>query len=110
MAPAREGLEPALRQLQIEDLAVPLYRNVDAGPVTSASDLREGLVNQVDAPVQWTGIIKRMRADGFDTFVEIGTGKVLGGLIRRIERDTTTHAAGTVESINAVLGALGLGG
>jgi [acyl-carrier-protein] S-malonyltransferase len=107
MAPAREGLTPTLRELDFADLRVPLYRNVDASPVTAATDLCDGLIRQVDAPVLWSATIQRMVEDGFDTFVEVGTGKVLSGLVRRIHKDATCHAAGTVDTITAVLDELG---
>jgi [acyl-carrier-protein] S-malonyltransferase len=106
MAPAREGLEPALRELDLRPLAVPLYRNVDATAVRSAGEVREGLTRQVDAPVLWSAIVRRLRADGFDTFVEVGTGSVLCGLIRRIDRDAVCHPAGTVETVEKVLAEL----
>jgi [acyl-carrier-protein] S-malonyltransferase len=77
MAPAREGLEPTLRELRFSPLAVPLYRNVDAAPVASPDEVRDGLIRQVDAPVLWRATVERMRADGFDTFLEVGTGNVL---------------------------------
>jgi [acyl-carrier-protein] S-malonyltransferase len=106
MAPAREGLEPTLRGLGFRKLAVPLYRNVDAQPVRSPEELRDGLVRQVDAPVLWSAIILRMLGDGIDTFIEVGTGSVLSGLIRRIDRDVACHPAGTVESVEKVIAEL----
>lgn len=106
MAPAREGLEPALCGLGFRKLAVPLYRNVDAQPVRSPEEVRDGLVRQVDAPVLWSAIIRRMLDDGFDTFVEVGTGNVLCGLIRRIDRNAACHPAGTVETVEKVIAEL----
>jgi [acyl-carrier-protein] S-malonyltransferase len=103
MAPARKGLTPALRALGFVDVRVPLYRNVDGAPVTAAADVRDGLIRQVDAPVLWSTTIQRMVEEGFDTFVEVGTGTVLSGLVRRIHKGATCHAAGTVDSITAVL-------
>jgi len=103
MAPAREGLEPTLRELDIRPLAVPLYRNVDAEAVTAPADVRDGLIRQVDAPVLWSEIVRRMLADGFDTFVEVGTGTVLCGLVRRIDRDAVCYPAGTAETVEKVL-------
>ena len=103
MAPAREGLEPTLRELDFRPLTVPLYRNVDAAAVSSPDEVRDGLIRQVDAPVLWSETIRRMRADGFDTFVEVGTGKVLSGLVRRIDRDAVCYQAGTVETVEQVL-------
>ena len=106
MAPAREGLEPTLEALDFRPLEVPLYRNVDALAVTAPDDVRDGLIRQVDAPVLWSEIIRRMLADGFDTFVEVGTGSVLCGLVRRIDRDAVCYPAGTVETVEKVLAEL----
>jgi [acyl-carrier-protein] S-malonyltransferase len=103
MAPARAGLEPTLRELRFATLAVPVYRNVDAAPVASPDEVRDGLIRQVDAPVLWRATVERMRADGFETFLEVGTGNVLSGLVRRIDRDAKCLPAGTVESIESVL-------
>jgi [acyl-carrier-protein] S-malonyltransferase len=103
MAPAREGLEPTLRGIDLAPLEVPVYRNVDAAPVATPDEVRDGLIRQVDAPVLWRATIERMRADGFDTFLEVGTGTVLSGLVRRIDRQARCLAAGTVESIESVL-------
>ena len=106
MAPARSGLEPTLNALDFHDLDVPVYRNVDAGAVRRADEVRDGLIRQVDAPVMWSQTITRMIADGFDTFVEIGAGTVLCGLVKRIDRSVVSYAAGTVEGIENVLSEL----
>lgn len=106
MAPARKALEPALRELDFQPLAVPLYRNVDATTVQSPEEVCDGLVRQVDAPVLWSEIVRRLLADGFDTFVEVGTGKVLSGLVKRINREATCYPAGTVEEVERVIAEL----
>ena len=106
MAPAREGLEPTLNALEFRDLEIPVYRNVDAEPARNAADVRDGLIRQVDAPVLWSQTITRMLADGFDTFVEIGAGNVLCGLVKRIDRSATSYPAGTVEGIEKVVAEL----
>ncbi|PWB68583.1 MAG: [acyl-carrier-protein] S-malonyltransferase [Holophagae bacterium] len=106
MAPAREGLEPTLRELRFAPLAFPVYRNVDGAPVASPDEVCDGLIRQVDAPVLWRATVERMRADGFDTFLEVGTGNVLSGLVRRIDRDARCIAAGTVESVEAAIAEL----
>jgi [acyl-carrier-protein] S-malonyltransferase len=106
MAPAREGLEPILRELDFRPLVVPLYRNVDAERVVEPDEVCDGLIRQVDAPVLWSAIVGRLRADGFDTFVEVGTGNVLSGLVRRIDRDAVCYQAGTVENIEKVIAEL----
>ena len=103
MAPAREGLEPTLRELDVQPLAMPLYRNVDACRVDEPDKVRDGLIRQVDAPVLWSAIIRQMRTDGFETFVEVGTGKVLSGLVRRIDRDAVCYQAGTVETVEKII-------
>lgn len=106
MAPAREGLQPTLERLDFRKLNAPLYRNIDARPVDSPDDLREGLIRQVDSPVLWSETIRRMVAEGFDTFVEIGAGKVLSGLVKRIHRPAISYQAGSPEEIQKVLGNL----
>jgi [acyl-carrier-protein] S-malonyltransferase len=103
MVPAREGLVPVLAALRFGDLAVPLYTNVDAAPVTSGAAVREGLERQVDSPVRWVELVERMIADGFDTFVEVGPGSVLSGLIRRIARGASTVQVGTADQVEAFL-------
>ncbi len=109
MRPAREGLAPVLSGLDLRDLAAPLYNNVDAVAVRTAGLVRDGLVRQVDAPVRWVELVTRMAADGFDTFVEVGPGNVLSGLIRRIARGASTVQAGTAEQVEAYLEAAGGG-
>lgn len=106
MAPAREGLEPTLRGLDFQPLALPLYRNVDASAVRSPNDVCDGLIRQVDAPVLWADTVRRLLADGIDTFVEVGTGSVLSGLVRRIDRNAVCYQAGTVESVKNVIAEL----
>jgi [acyl-carrier-protein] S-malonyltransferase len=74
--------------------------------VSEPDEVRDGLIRQVDAPVLWSEIIRRMRADGFETFVEVGTGNVLSGLVRRIDRDAVCYQAGTVETLERVIAEL----
>lgn len=99
MAPAREGLAPVLQKLPFADLAVPLYNNVDAAPVQRASEVRDGLIRQVDAPVRWVELVQAMVAEGFDTFLEVGPGNVLCGLVRRIAPGVQTIPVGKVDQI-----------
>jgi [acyl-carrier-protein] S-malonyltransferase len=106
MEPARVGLEPTLRELDFQPLAMPLYRNVDAKQVSEPEEVRDGLIQQVDAPVLWSEIVRRLRTDGFDTFVEVGTGNVLSGLVRRIDREAICYQAGTVETVEKVIAEL----
>ncbi len=103
MVPAREGLAPVLAALSFADLEVPLYSNVDAAPVQAAAAVREGLVRQVDSAVRWVELVQAMVADGFDTFLEVGPGSVLSGLVRRIARGATCAQLGTADQIEAWL-------
>lgn len=103
MAPAREGLTPALRALPLRSLSVPLYNNVDARPVQQAEEVRDGLIRQVDAPVRWVELVQRMVTDGFDRFLEVGPGNVLCGLVRRIAPQVTVMPVGKAEQIEQVL-------
>jgi [acyl-carrier-protein] S-malonyltransferase len=109
MAPAREGLAPHLASVELSDLEIPVYRNVDARPVRSATEVRDGLIRQVDAPVRWSDTVRRLREDGFDTFLEVGTGSVLCGLVRRVDRQARCLPAGTVDAVEAAIAELGSG-
>ena len=86
MKPAQERLSVDLDATPISDPQVPLVNNVNAQVVTSASAVREGLKQQVTAPVRWEESVRRMRQEGVELFVEVGPGKVLSGLVRQIDR------------------------
>ncbi len=84
MESARTGLKSALEHVSINDASIPVYANVTAQPVQSANDIRELLVQQLTSPVRWEKSVTRMISAGATTFVEIGPGKVLQGLVKRI--------------------------
>jgi [acyl-carrier-protein] S-malonyltransferase len=84
MAPAATRLEAVLRTVRIRDLGVPLVTNVDADLLTEGVGVADALVRQVTAPVRWEEVVTRLIKEGAGTFVEVGPGKVLAGLIRRI--------------------------
>ena len=86
MHPADRQLEEVLASTEIVAPRIPVYSNVDAVPHTTPDDLRKTLVAQVIRGVRWDDSIRRMCADGFDTFYEIGPGRVLTGLLKRIDR------------------------
>jgi len=86
MQPAEDRLSVDIDAISISDAAMPLYNNVNAQRVSTAADIRDGLKRQVTRSVSWTSTIEHMTTDGTQTFVEIGPGKVLTGLIRRITR------------------------
>jgi [acyl-carrier-protein] S-malonyltransferase len=86
MKPADEKLASALERVEIRLPRVPVISNVDAAPHSQAADIRQTLVRQVVSPVLWEDSVRRLLADGFDQFFEIGPGRVLKGLLRRIDR------------------------
>ncbi len=86
MQPAADKLAEALAQAEFRDASVPVVANVHARPVTSGAELRELLVKQVVSPVQWEDTIAYLIGEGVDTFVEIGSGTVLAGLIKKIDK------------------------
>jgi [acyl-carrier-protein] S-malonyltransferase len=86
MRPAQERLEKDLRATQFCDLKVPLVTNVDAAVITTGSEAREALIRQVTLPVRWEESIRELIEQGATTFVEVGPGRVLSGLLRQIDR------------------------
>jgi len=106
MKPAQERLAPVLAALAFKDPAVPIVNNVDARPVTSGALCREGLVRQVSSAVRWQESVERLLAEGATTFVEIGPGTVLSGLIRKIAKDATVLNVGDPQSLEKTCEAL----
>ena len=89
MKPAEDRLAPELRALAAHDPRIPVIANVDAEPKTEVSACIEALIRQVSSPVRWEYVVRRSVAEGVGTFVELGPGTVLGGLIRKIEPGAT---------------------
>ena len=87
MLPAQERLAFDLESVNFHDLSVPLVTNVDATPNKAANVARDSAVRQVSAPVRWLESMQLLIQEGVDTFVEVGPGKVLGGLMRQISRE-----------------------
>lgn len=87
MEKAASRLGAELKGIEVRDPEVPVISNVTAAPIKDASMIRDLLTEQLTSPVRWVETIRRMKADGIDTVVEIGSGKVLTGLIKRIEKD-----------------------
>lgn len=84
MEPARKELAEAIEATNFTEPTCPIYQNVDAKPHTSPEEIKKNLIAQLTAPVRWTQIIEQMTDDGFTSFVEVGPGTVLQGLIRKI--------------------------
>jgi [acyl-carrier-protein] S-malonyltransferase len=90
MRPAQERLTEDLNRIRFNLLTCPLVNNVDAQLVTDGDVARDALVRQVTAPVRWEESIRRLIAESVTTFVEVGPGRVLCGLIRQIDKQVTT--------------------
>jgi len=106
MAPMQERLEKDLRQVEFSNLQVPLVTNVDADTIETGAEAREALIRQVSMPVRWEESIRLLIDEGVNTFVEVGPGRVLTGLLRQIERSVAIlnvedekSLAATVEKI-----------
>ncbi|PTX61252.1 [acyl-carrier-protein] S-malonyltransferase [Melghirimyces profundicolus] len=103
MQPAADRMEEVLARLEIRDARVPVVANVSARPRTGADDIRRSLVEQVVSPVLWEDSVRRMAEEGVDTFVEIGPGNVLTGLVRKIQRGVTAVSIQDGESLRKAL-------
>jgi len=89
MMPAQERLENDLRKTEFSNLQVPLVTNVDADTITTGEEAREALIRQVTMPVRWLDSMRLLIDEGVSTFVEVGPGRVLVGLLRQIERSVS---------------------
>jgi [acyl-carrier-protein] S-malonyltransferase len=87
MKPAQEKMIEPLNATPFNDLSFPIVNNVDAEIVTCGSQSRDALIRQISAPVRWTEIVMKMFEEGAETFVEVGPGKVLIGLVKAIAKD-----------------------
>jgi [acyl-carrier-protein] S-malonyltransferase len=90
MEPAREELAAAIESTVFSVPVCPVYQNVNALPVTDASEIKQNLIAQLTAPVRWTQTVRNMIADGAASFTEIGPGKVLQGLVKKVDRNMET--------------------
>ena len=103
MAPAADAMAEALAKTMPNRPVVPLVANVSAAKEMSPDDIRDLLVRQVTATVRWKDCVTTMTGLGVDSFIELGSGKVLTGLIKRIAPDATAAAAATPADIEAIL-------
>ena len=103
MKPAEARLEPELRGLAVRDPRVPIVANVDAQPKQSGHAAIEALVRQVSSPVRWQESVQRLASAGVTTYVEVGPGRVLGGLVKKIHREATVLSFGDPEDLEEVL-------
>lgn len=91
MAPAEARLEPELRAIAVQDPTVPVIANVDAQPKTTGAAAIDALIAQVSRPVRWEDVVRRLASEGVRTYVEVGPGQVLAGLVRKIEREAVVY-------------------
>jgi [acyl-carrier-protein] S-malonyltransferase len=101
MAPAAEAMREALATVTLRPPAVPVVANVEARPLTDPDAIRDALVRQVTGTVRWRESVASMAGQGVDRFVEVGAGKVLTGLVKRIAPGATGVAIGTPEDVAA---------
>lgn len=103
MAPAAESMRLELEKAQISDPSVPVVANVTADYVRTAEDVRKALADQITGSVRWDESVQKMAADGVESFVELGSGTVLAGLVKRIVKDVYVVSVGDTNSLEALL-------
>lgn len=103
MEPAAQKMKEVLDKIEIRNAEVPVIANVSAKPVEEASVIKENLVKQIYSPVRWEETVNELMALGVDTFIEIGPGKVLSGLVKKVNRRATTIAISDEASMNAAI-------
>jgi [acyl-carrier-protein] S-malonyltransferase len=108
MAPAAERLAGELAAVAVSDPMFPVVRNVDAGVTRTAADVKPFLLRQVASPVRWTECVQRLQAEGATAFVEVGPGRVLTGLLRRILDGARGHSVEDTAGLDKALAALGV--
>lgn len=93
MEPAKLELQAAIEATEIQAPSCPIYQNVDAKPYTDPIKIKENLIAQLTGAVRWTQTVQHMLADGAESFVEVGPGNVLQGLVKKVDRSAQTSAA-----------------
>ena len=101
MAPARQPLKKLMDSIKFNDAKIPIFQNVSASPVTNATDIRDNILNQLENPVLWFDTILNLKKIGITDFFEVGPGKVLKGLNRRISPESTTFTCDKLEHLDA---------
>ena len=99
MKPAEDRLAPELRALAVQNPRVPVVANVDAEPKRDAAAAIEALVRQVSAPVLWEAVVRRLASEGVTTYVEVGPGRVLSGLVKKIHKDARVFSFGAPDDL-----------
>jgi [acyl-carrier-protein] S-malonyltransferase len=105
MKPAEQRLEPELRGLATRNPEIPIVANVDADVKRDSQSSVDALVRQVSAPVRWEDVVRRLASEGVTTYVEVGPGTVLSGLVKKIQPDAQVLSFGSPENLGAVVAA-----
>ena len=103
MEPAKEELKNTIEAVDFNDAQIPLIANVTADYVKSSSEIKEALIKQLDNSVRWVETIERFKEDGYEDYVEVGPGRVLKGLMRRIDRSLNAYNVQDEKSLNKTL-------
>ena len=106
MKPAAEKLSAVLDEMNIKDSEVPVIANVTAEEMNQAEEIKEKLIEQLYSPVQWEKSVQKMIDLGVTTFIEIGPGKVLSGLVKKVSRTVTTYAVSDEATCKEVIAVL----
>jgi [acyl-carrier-protein] S-malonyltransferase len=106
MKPAEDRLAPELRALKTEDPRIPVIADVDGEPKRDARSAIDALISQVSSPVRWEAVVRRLASEGVTTYVEVGPGTVLSGLIRKIHREARVVNFGSPADLAAVDGVM----
>ena len=102
MSPARENLAEMINSLEISDTVYPVFTNVDAKPVTKDIDIKSSLIRQLENPVLWAKSILEMKSKGINHFIEVGPGKVLQGLNKRIDRSIISQGIDSITKLEQI--------
>jgi len=107
MINAAEEMAPIINSAAITDARIPIVANVTSDYEQAAQEIKANLITQIDHSVLWDQSIKRMIADGVNTFVEVGSGKVLAGLLKRVSSEIKIYTTGDIASLQDTIAALG---
>jgi [acyl-carrier-protein] S-malonyltransferase len=103
MKPAEVRLTPELRRVPSTDPRIPVVANVDAEPKRTAAAAIDALIQQIASPVRWEGVVQRLASEGVTRYVEVGPGKALSGMIKRIASGAIIHNVEGPDDLAAVL-------
>ena len=102
MKPAADKLAELLESIEINSPSIPVINNVDVAQETDTAAIKQALVRQLYSPVRWTETVQFMAEQGVESVAEVGAGKVLAGLIKRIDKSVSAVSVNTVASVEAL--------